>query len=441
VTDVTSRRPDAGPSDGPPTPLEIALRELERKRRDRWLVGAILMLAVVAAFAVLLIEGAAAATSPWAAVGFLAVTLFYGASVVFQEDRSRRAVRALVDEREHLAALEARVAALETLHEVVRDVVAARDLPDVFDRLLRGATQLTEAASGAVLLRVGDALTVAAADGPGAPSLGTRLPEDHGAAWEAVRSGDPQVIARGTEWGMDAAASTLAAPLHLEEDGPRSSTDGASGRIVGALVVERGADAAAFSAADRLATALFAQQAALAVRNASRLDRADERAEGLARDLEAADERAAKLTHDLVGAEERAAGLARDLEGAEERAAKLARDLDEADLACRALIDDREATNRASGVIVNELWGLASAVTGTLKLLVHRGDAFSAARRKALLDDLLEDAARQRELLARLEEQAATEHPTDRDTAGGRSHRDTAGGRSHRGSSGPPDPA
>jgi K+-sensing histidine kinase KdpD len=368
VADGTERRPparpetgpeagpDAGPEAGPdagPTPLEVALGELERERRDRWIVGAVLVLAVVAAFAVLLLEGTAVATSPWVAVAFLAVTLLYGASVFFQEERSRRAIRALVDERERLGGLEARVAALETLHEVVRELVAARDLPDVFDRLLFGAIRLTGASSGAVLLRVGETLTVAASDGPGTPAVGARIVEDGGAAWEAVRAGSPQVAADRAEPGSGTGASTLAAPLQLPVAGEASAGEGAGHRVVGVLVVERCADAAAFTTADRLAAALFAQQAALAVRNASRLDRADERA--------------------------------------------------------AALEQGGESIRRANQAVVDELWGLVSSVTGTVQLLLHRGGGFPASRRNGLLDDLLEDTSRQRELLARLEELATSD--------------------------------
>jgi phosphoribosylformylglycinamidine cyclo-ligase len=340
--------------DAPTSPIEVALGELERRRRDRWIVGAVLVLAVVAALGVLLVDEAAVPTGPWAAAGFLVVALLYGASVVVQERRAQRTVRALVEEREHLAALEARVAALETLHEVVREVVAAQTLPDVFDRLLRGATKLTGASGGAVLLRVGDTLTVAASDGAGAAELGTEVVEDEGAAWGAVRSGTTTIVARGAEWGMVAGASTLAAPLRLVDH-----DEGAGdGRIVGALVVERSADAPAFTAADRLATSLFAQQAALAVRNASRLDRADEQA--------------------------------------------------------AALAAERRELSQAIERHLDDLRGTTAAVTGTVQLLRHRGHEFPAARRHALLDDLLERTAGQRELLARLEglTRGADEPPT-----------------------------
>jgi K+-sensing histidine kinase KdpD len=350
VADTTSSQGlDRGSS-----PIEVALGELERRRRDRWIVGAVLVLAVVAAIGVLLVDAAAVPTGPWAAAGFLVVALLFGVHVAVQERRAERTVRALVGEREHLVALEARVEALETLHEVVHEVIAAQALPDVFERLLRGATKLTGASGGAVLLRVGDILTVAASDGPGAAELGTEVAEDDGAAWGAVRSGTTTVVAHGAEWGMVAGMSTLAAPLRLVDH-----DDGAAeGRIVGALVVERGADDPAFTEADRLATSLFAQQAALAVRNASRLDRADEQASALA--------------------------------------------------------DERRELSEAIQRHLDDLRGTTAAVTGTVQLLRHRGHEFPAARRHALLDDLLDRTAGQRELLARLETLAkgADEPPT-----------------------------
>jgi K+-sensing histidine kinase KdpD len=344
---TTSTADDVAPADVAPAelaPVDVALGELERRRRDRWNVVAVLIVTMVAALAVLLVDEDAVPSGPWLAVALLVVAVLYGISVAVQERRARRAVRALVEERERLGALEGRIAALETLHAVVRDVVAAEDLPGAFERLLRGAAALTDAAGGVVLLRVGDTLTVAASEGVGVAPLGTRLAEDDGAAWRAVRTGGTQVVAAAAEWGMIAGSSTLAVPLQLAD------------RVVGVLVVERTADRPAFSAADRAAAALFAQQAALAVRNASRLDR-------------------------TAG---RVAELERDRAGANEQL--------------------RDA--------VEALRGAIASVTGTTQLLTYRSDGLTAARRQELLDGILDATSRQRELLDRLEELAdAPPHP------------------------------
>jgi K+-sensing histidine kinase KdpD len=328
-----------GGDDRPRSAIDEALHDLDRQRRDRYVVGAVLVLGVVAALSVGMLEGSPVTDEPWAIGAFLGVSALYWVSVAIQERRARRTVRGLVAEREQRAALEARVQALETLHEVGRDIAAAEDdLPGVFERVLAGALQLTSSPAGAVLLRVGDTLTVAASDGPDAPEPGTRFEEDDGPAWEAVRSGSARVVARGEEWGMVRGSATLAAPLHLPDPD----------RIVGALVVERRADDPGFAAADRLAAALLAQQAALAVRNASRLDRARE--------------------------------------------------------GSQQLTEERERTGDALRALTEQARGRLAAVTGTVQLLQHRGDGFPAARRQALLEDLLEEASALRELLGRVEE-------------------------------------
>jgi hypothetical protein len=466
VTDVT-RRAD---HDGGAGLLEVALRELQRRRRDRWLVAAVLVLAVIAAFAVLLVEGLAVATSPWIAVGFLAVTLLYVASVVFQEDRSRRAVRALVEERERLAAADEQVPPLEVLHEVLCAAGAAGPLPDVLAELLGGATTLTGATRGALALHDGEVLTVVAAAGPGAPPVGARLPEDDGATWRAIRAGSIVETGRGSEWGMVADASALAVPL--------------AGEVAGALVVERAADGGGFAAEERLAASVLALQAALAVREATYLERLAEQAAALD---EARQERDAAL--EAVNATEDAArnagnapgnATAPDAENAARIAgndpgyaavpdAENAADLDAGnaariagnDLGNAAASDtgnaaDLDAGNAAQNAgndhgnaaripgndpgnaaaleagnaaalagendavvvrpddlrdLVDRLHGLSASVTGTVQLLLHRGEGFPLARRQALLDDVLRKTSRQRELLAELEELASVDRP------------------------------
>jgi K+-sensing histidine kinase KdpD len=386
-----------------PAPVEVALAALERRRRDRWIVGAVLVVAVVAAIAILLLDDAGLPLAPWAAAGFVAVATLYGISVAVGEGRARRAVRALIEEQERLAALEGQVVALEALHAATRDVTAAEDLPSVFDRLLRGATALTGAVAGTVLLRVGDTLTVATVEGSDQPEPGTALAEDDGPAWQAVRSGAPQVVAHAAEWGMVWGASTLAVPLRLPD------------RTVGALVVERAGDAPPFSSADRAAAALFAQQAALAVRNASRLDRADERVAALEHDLDTArsETRAAQADAREARADAREAHAelirTRDDLGAsdtERRAARdeLTRTRTELARTCSDLARSLEEVTEPMPALLDELRGHVAAITGTAQLLRHRGDDLPAGRRHDLVGSVLEDASRLGELLGRLEE-------------------------------------
>lgn len=268
------------------TPEDI-LQELERRRRDRWWVAGLLLAAVLAAGGMLLIDDAPARFAPWVAAAFVAVSVLFAVSVVSQERRAARAVRALVAEREHIAALEARVNALRTVHDAVTGVAASERLDEAFERLVSAAVELTRADAGATWLRVGESLTVATAQGPGAPSSGTTVGVDEGVAGMVVRGGEPLITGRGGDWAPGAGPSVVAAPLRLPD------------RIAGALVLERGETRPAFDDVDRTAVALFADQAALALRTATRLDREQERAETLREDRERTATLLASTAHDL----------------------------------------------------------------------------------------------------------------------------------------------
>ncbi len=245
------------------------LAQLERHRRGRWAVGALLVVAVVAALVLLLVDDGAARFAPAVAAAFLAVAALFAGSVVSQERRAAAVVRELVGERERGSALEARVHALGQVHRAVAEVAAAEDLEAVFDSLLHAAVRMSEADVAVVWLRVDDRLTVAASYGQDAPELGATRPADEGVAGVVVSSGEPLVAGRGGEWASAAVTSVVAAPLRLPD------------RVVGAVVLERGEGRPPFDAVDRTAVALFAEQAALAVRSATRLDVERERTRAL----------------------------------------------------------------------------------------------------------------------------------------------------------------
>jgi GAF domain-containing protein len=246
------------------------LAQLERHRRGRWAVGALLVVAIVAALVLLLVDDAAARFAPAVAAAFLAVAALFAGSVVAQERRAADVVRELLAEREHVAGLASRVRALEEVHAAVADVAAAEDLEAVFRRLLAAAVGMSDADTAVTWLLVDDRLTVASSHGDGAPRVGASTGADEGVAGLVVRTGESLVSGRGGEWASEAVSSVVAAPLRLPD------------RVVGALVLERGEGGPPFDAVDRTAVALFAEQAALALRNATRLDLERERARTLA---------------------------------------------------------------------------------------------------------------------------------------------------------------
>ena len=315
-------------------PPEVVLQELERRRRDRWWVAGLLLVAVLAAGGMLLIDDASERFAPWVAAAFVAVSLLFAGSVVAQERRAARVVRALVAEREQIAALEARVTALRTVHDAVTGVAASERLDEAFERLLSAAVEMTDAEFGVTWLRVGDSLTVATSQGQAAPSPGTTVGLGEGVAGMTVRDGAPLIAGRGGEWASGAGPSVVAAPLRLPD------------RIAGALVLQRGEDRPPFDDVDRTAVALFAEQAALALRTATRLDREQERAQ--------------------------------------------------------LLTEDREQTATLLAATAHDLKAPLSAVIGYVQLLRDRDDRIDRDRRMRLYDDVLNEATRTTRLITDL---------------------------------------
>jgi hypothetical protein len=246
-------------------PLEEAQAELERGRRERIVVVAVVLLAMAATVVVVLLgpEDTTVGTVV-TAVALLIAVAAHVASLVIRERRSVRASRALVAARAAHAADEARERTLGALHAASRAIAATLELSEVVDRAVAVTAGLVDAATAALWLRIGDGLAVAAVYGPDAPPRGTRrdMTEIDRAV---VERGVAITGGRGSEWGDGPA--TITAPLALPE------------RVIGVVVVQRGSTARAFGEDDRLAVALLAEHIALALRNATALDRERQRSE------------------------------------------------------------------------------------------------------------------------------------------------------------------
>jgi K+-sensing histidine kinase KdpD len=331
-------------------PVDAALTELERRRRGRWVVVGMLVLAAFAAVALATLDTAAIETLPLAIAVLAVVTLAYGIWVLVEERRARRVVRALIAERERASALSARIGAMETLHLVTRDLSASGELVEVFERLLTGARELTGATSGFVGLLAGEAaggaVTVAAADGEGAPSRGTVLPVDGGLAHQAVERGSAVVAGQGAPSGDQDGPSRIAAPLRLPD------------RSVGVLVVARDPGAPPVTDAEVAVVELFAQHAALAVRNAWRLDEHRATADELRRTAAARAEVLAGIVHDLRAPLTAAGGFVAVLREQEAALTPERR---------ASLLDDASRELRRLAGIVEELLAVAAAEAGALR--------------------------------------------------------------------------
>lgn len=233
------------------------LAELERSRKDRWLIGLTLVLASLAVISLSLLGPDLVDVGPFAIYSLLGATFLYGASVIREERRSTRITRDVIAERERHADLIGQVSVLEALDLATRRVTDAEDLPEVVQRILQAAQGLVGADAGAVLLRGAEGLTVAVSAGQGALPRGHLVGPDH-VATEVLTTGFAQRV------GPAGAASDepvgVAAPLRLGE------------RLVGVVVLQRAAGQPGFLEREAVVLERFGAHAARALRQTSHLD-------------------------------------------------------------------------------------------------------------------------------------------------------------------------
>ncbi len=269
---------------------QVTLEELERRRWHLWLVAALLIVSVSVAVVILVggdtVPSLLLPDSPGLRYGFLGVSTAFLLYVAEQERTFKRMTRTLFEQRDRTLALEARVEELTTLVRSARTVNSALTAEEVFEQLLRSAMDLTSASTGAVFLRVNQAVTVAVSAGPDAPARGRSLPLGEGPIGRVAVSGEPEVVGRHDGDGPPS-PSGVSAPLVVQ------------GRRVGVLAIERGPESPAFTDAEVSTVMLFAEHAATAVANANRYEAERRRVETL---VDAAEKRAefvATMVHDL----------------------------------------------------------------------------------------------------------------------------------------------
>jgi GAF domain-containing protein len=154
--------------------LEGVIAELERGRRDRWLIALTLVLASVAVISLSMLGPDLVDVGPVAIYALLAATVVYGANVMREERRSHRITLEVIAERERRADLLGQVSVLEALDLATRRVTDAEDLPEVVERILQAARGLV----GAPLV-LGDRLVgvVVLERSPGRPGFRDREAE------------------------------------------------------------------------------------------------------------------------------------------------------------------------------------------------------------------------------------------------------------------------
>lgn len=267
---------------GPRRATSEELERLERRRWQLWAVAGVILVAISVAVVVALTGSDApdlVGRTPMLRYGFLAVSLAFLLYVFDQERSLRSLTRALFDEHERATTLEGRVRDLRTLVGSARTVNSVLAAEEVYRVVLEAALELSEADTGAVLLRVGDVLTVAVSRGAQAPPAGAHVPVGAGPIGRVAEGGDVELTGDGP--------TGVCAPIIVR------------GRRVGVLAIQRTEGQAPFGDRDVSTVRLFAEQAASAVANANRFEQERARVAALVDAAEQRTEFVARLVHDL----------------------------------------------------------------------------------------------------------------------------------------------
>ncbi len=281
--------------DSPPT-----IEAVERRRAHLWIVAALLLLASSAAVLLVLVGGdldELLEVAPALRWSMFALSIAFILYVIDQERRLRRLTAALIEERVLTSSLSARIRDLAALTRVGRVVNSVLTLSEVLETILDALFELTGAVSGSVMLRDGDDLRIAASVGEHPAPIGETIRLGSGVAGWVAANREPILIngrlvsdqfpGRGERSEDTEPGSSVVAPLVTGDE------------VVGVLAVERSPDSEEFREGELRSVAVFAEQAATAVRNARRYEEERASVERLADVLEQRAEFVATLVHEL----------------------------------------------------------------------------------------------------------------------------------------------
>lgn len=250
------------------------LEAVERRRWQLWLFAGVVMVGLAGGMVLLTFEG-----SPVGQVGFVPLpairVLFVGLAFVIalylfdKERRLRSLTRLLVDERVLSAALSNRLKELSLLSEVGKAINQLLDLDDVLGVILQSAVDLLEAEEGSIMLldAAGEQLVTACAVASRDDLvMKATVKLGQGIAGWVAKSREPLLISgpasreglfEGLEEKERAIVSAVSVPLIGQDT------------LYGVLNVNSLSGARHFSEYDLRALGLFAEHAAIAIRNAS----------------------------------------------------------------------------------------------------------------------------------------------------------------------------
>jgi signal transduction histidine kinase len=246
------------------------LEAVEGRRLQLWVLTTIILLALSIGT---LVTVWASPPSDWPVsplamrIGVIVLTAAFAAYAIEKERALRRLTELLVEERVLTAALTNRVQELSTLLEVGKAINSELGLRQVLDIILRSAMELLGGAEGSVmLLESRDTLRVVAVAGnDDARDARVRLGE--GIAGKVAQTREPMLVTGRVDAKRFPGRGERSRPVDSAMSVPLVNR----GQLLGVLNVNA-ASGRRFTEYDLRASAIFAEQAAIAITNARLFD-------------------------------------------------------------------------------------------------------------------------------------------------------------------------
>lgn len=249
-----------------------SLEAVERRRWQLWGLAAFFIVAMAGGMVLLSADTAAIEAVAEVVPLYVVRVLFVGLAAILgfylfdKESRLARLTRELVDEKVLSAALSNRLKELSILSEVGKAINQVLDLDDVLRMILRSALDILEAEEGSVMLveSAGEHLRVACAETSSGDSIeGVTVKVGEGIAGWVAQSREPLLISgtppphlfKAWKESQRPIASAISVPLIGDNE------------LYGVLNINDLNNTKAFTEYDLRAVGLFAEHAAIAIRN------------------------------------------------------------------------------------------------------------------------------------------------------------------------------
>ncbi|HLF70470.1 MAG TPA: GAF domain-containing protein, partial [Actinomycetota bacterium] len=246
------------------------LEAVERRRWQLWLLAGFVIFGLALSTTLLTVDNTVFTSLSFLPIYvirvlFMGIAAAIGLYLVDKEYRLRKLTHDLVDERVLSAALTNRLKELSVLSEVGKAINQVLDIDDVLRMILRSAVEMLEADRGSVMLisEDGEELVLAHAQGfDGLDVEGSVVPLGVGIAGQVARDREP-ILVNGS-----APTDLLTDDRHSEAVSSISVPFVSKDELHGVLNVSVVTHLREFSEYDLRAIGLFAEHAAIAIRNA-----------------------------------------------------------------------------------------------------------------------------------------------------------------------------